>query len=55
MKIQLENWKVLKLNFSFNEDEVNRKENSFDLSTGHFFPEDNPDTFGIGFEIVRLK
>ncbi|MCD8416344.1 protein-export chaperone SecB [Tenacibaculum finnmarkense genomovar finnmarkense] len=50
MKIQLENWKVLKLNFTSNE-EVNTKENSFDLKTGHFYPEDELDTFGIGFEI----
>jgi len=50
MKIQLENWKVLKLNFTSSE-EGNIKENSFDLSTGHFFPEDKPNTFGIGFEV----
>jgi preprotein translocase subunit SecB len=50
MKIQLENWKVLKLNFSSNE-EISRKENSFDLSTGHFFYEDKPDVFGISFEV----
>ncbi len=55
MKIQLENWKVLNLNFSATPEE-NKKENSFDLSTVHFFPEDNPKLFKISFEIeVRDK
>lgn len=49
MKIQLENWKIKNLNFSFKEEE--RSENSFDLNTGNFFPEDEEKTFGVGFEI----
>jgi len=49
MKIQLENWKVLNLNFVFREEE--RSEDSFDLKTGNFFPEKEEKTFGIGFEI----
>ncbi|AEL25699.1 protein-export chaperone SecB [Cyclobacterium marinum] len=50
MKIQLENWKVLKVNFSAKTD-ISKDENSFDLSTGHFFPEDEVKSFGVGFEI----
>lgn len=49
MKIQLDNWKILNLNFSSREEE--RLENSFDLKTGNFFPEDNSKTFGVGIEI----
>lgn|SRR5680860_391573 len=49
MKIQLENWKVLNLNFVFREEE--RSEDSFDLKTGNFFPEKEEKTFRIGFEI----
>ncbi|OEY71822.1 protein-export chaperone SecB [Salegentibacter salarius] len=49
MKIQLDNWKILNLNFSSREEE--RLENSFDLKTGNFFPEDKSKTFGVGFEI----
>lgn len=49
MKIQLDNWKILNLNFSFKEEE--RLENSFDLSTGNFFPENEDKSFGVGFEI----
>lgn len=50
MKIQLESWKILNLNFSFKEKE--REENSFDLSTGNFFPEKEEKSFGVGFEIT---
>ena len=50
MKIQLENWKVIKANFETLSDKP-RDENSFDLTTGHFFPEDIDDSFGVGFEI----
>ena len=50
MKIQLESWKILNLNFSFKEKE--REENSFDLSTGNFFPEKEEKNFGVGFEIT---
>jgi preprotein translocase subunit SecB len=49
MKIQLDSWKVLNLNFSTLEED--RTENSFDLSTRSFFPEEEPKTFGVGFEI----
>ena len=49
MKIQLENWKVLNLNFVFREEE--RSEDFFDLKTGNFFPEKEEKIFGIGFEI----
>ena len=49
MKIQLDNWKILKMNFSSRDEE--RSENSFDLKTGNFFPENDPKSFGVGFEI----
>jgi len=50
MKIQLDNWKVLKVNFS-SKTEISKDDNSFDLSTGHFFPEEKVKSFGVGFEI----
>ena len=49
MKIQLDSWKVLNLNFSTLEE--GRAENSFDLSTGSLFPDKDPKTFDVGFEI----
>ena len=49
MKIQLENWKVLNLNFVFRKEE--RSDDSFDLKTGNFLSEKDEKTFGIGFEI----
>ena len=50
MKIQLENWKIINLNFSFL-DENKREENSFDLKSGNFFPEEDKKSFGVGFNI----
>lgn len=50
MKIQLENWKVINLNFSFL-DENKRDGNSFDLKSGNFFPEEDKNSFGVGFNI----
>jgi preprotein translocase subunit SecB len=50
MKIKLDQWNIVNLNFSVVEDR-DRKDNSFDLNIGHFFPENTTDTFGVGFEI----
>lgn len=50
MKIQLESWKIKSLSFSILQ-EV-RNENSFDLSTGHFFTEEDKNNFEIGFEVT---
>lgn len=50
MTIQLESWKIKNLSFSIL-NEV-RNENSFDLSTGHFFTEEDKKNFGIGFEVT---
>lgn len=50
MKIQLENWKVINLNFSFL-DENKRDVNSFDLKSVNFFPEEDKNLFGVGFNI----
>lgn len=52
MKIQLKGWKVKNLSLEIN-NEPSRvsKENSFNLSIGYSFPEDNDTEFGIGFII----
>lgn len=50
MKIQLENWKIIDVDLKSVE-EVSDNKNSFDLKTGHFFPEETPNEFGVGFEI----
>lgn len=50
MKIQLDTWKIIDVNLKSVEDKSDN-ENSFDLSTGHFFPEDKEKEFGISFEI----
>lgn len=50
MKIRLDNWHIVDLNFSVVKNEE-RKENSFDLNLGHFFPEDKKDSFGVAFNI----
>ncbi len=50
MKIQLDNWKVKNLSFSAINDEK-RKDNAFSLNTGNFFPEDEPNKFGVIFNI----
>lgn len=50
MKIQLQDWKVTNLNFTFLE-ENKREDNSFDLKTGSFFPEEEEKNFGIMFNL----
>ena len=50
MKIQLENWKVINLDFSFL-DKNKREGNSFDLKSDNFFPEENKNSFGVGFNL----
>lgn len=50
MKIELENWKVINLSFSFLDDKK-RVENSFDLKSGNFFPEEDKNSFGVSFNI----
>lgn len=50
MKIRLNDWHIVELNFSVVKNEK-RKENSFDLSLGHFFPEDKKESFGVTFNI----
>ena len=53
MKIQLKGWKVKQLSFKINDkpSKVSKK-NSFNLSVGHSFSEDNDREFGIGFIIM---
>tara|TARA_A100000171_G_scaffold53095_1_gene76777 strand:- start:3296 stop:3685 length:390 start_codon:yes stop_codon:yes gene_type:complete len=53
MKIQLDTWSVLNVNFSSLKGE-RRKENTFNLSNGHFFPKELENSFGVGFEIEIL-
>lgn len=50
MKIQLDNWKVINMNFTFL-DENKRDENSFDLKSGSLFPENEKNSFGVGFNL----
>lgn len=50
MKIQLKNWKIVDVDLKSVEQNSNDK-NSFDLSTEHFFAEEKPNEFSIGFEI----
>jgi preprotein translocase subunit SecB len=50
MKIQLDNWKVINMNFSFL-DENKRDENSFDLKSESLFPENEKKSFGVGFNL----
>lgn len=50
MKIRLDNWHIVDLDFSIVKNQE-RKENSFDLSLGHFFPEDKKKSFGVAFNI----
>lgn len=50
MKIQLDNWKVINMNFTFLE-ENKREENSFDLKSGSLFSENEKKSFGVGFNL----
>ena len=50
MKIQLDNWKVINMNFSFL-DENKRDANSFDLKSGSYFIENEKKSFRIGFNL----
>ena len=50
MKIQLDNWKVINMNFTFL-DENKRGENSFDLKSESLFPENKKKSFGVGFNL----
>lgn len=50
MKIQLDNWKVINMNFTFLDD-IKRDENSFDLKSASLFPENEKKSFGIGFNL----
>ena len=49
MKIQLENWKIQSLNFDMIDEA--RDDNSFGLSIGQIFPEDESKKFVIVFDI----
>ncbi|MDB9138930.1 protein-export chaperone SecB [Parabacteroides distasonis] len=53
MNIQLKEWKVKNLSFKINDIQIEKKtkKNSFNLSMGHFFSEENSKEFGIGFRI----
>lgn len=53
MNIQLKEWKVKNLSFKINDIKIEKKtkKNSFNLSMGHFFSEENSKEFGIGFRI----
>lgn len=50
MKIQLDHWKIINLNFSFL-NENKREENSFDLKSENIFPEEDKNIFGVGFNL----
>lgn len=50
MKIQLDSWKVIDVDLK-SVVEGSDNENSFNLSTEHFFTQDKPNEFGVGFEI----
>ena len=53
MNIQLKEWKVKNLSFKITDIQIEKKtkKNSFNLSMGHFFSEENSKEFGIGFRI----
>lgn len=53
MNIQLKEWKVkdLSLKISDVQSEEKTKKNSFNLSVGHFFSEEDAKEFGVGFRI----
>lgn len=53
MKIKLDSWKVKDLTFAISESKEKIK-NSFDLSTGHYFPELESNKFCIEFD-VKIK
>lgn len=53
MKLQLKDWKVKNLSLKANENSKKRKE-SFNLSMGNFYPEDNNKAFGVGL-FIELK
>jgi preprotein translocase subunit SecB len=50
MKIQLNNWKITDLNFTFL-DKNKRDENSFGLKSSNFFPENEKKSFGVIFNL----
>lgn len=51
MQIQLKEWKVINMNYTFLES-PSREENSFDLESGNFFSDDKDDkSFGVGFKL----
>ncbi|RKS02882.1 protein-export chaperone SecB [Flavobacterium sp. 102] len=50
MKIKLNDWKVQEMTFSVVKND-DRKEDSFDLKTSQFFPEDDKRSFSLLFEI----
>ncbi|GAB2633459.1 protein-export chaperone SecB [Belliella aquatica] len=50
MKIQLLDWKIEHLNYDIITEE-GRKDNVFDLSTWHSFPEESESIFLVGFKI----
>ena len=54
MNIQLKEWKVKNLSFKINDIQIEKrqKKNSFNLSMGHFFSEENSKEFGIGFALI---
>lgn len=51
MTIQLDKWKVQNCSFTALSGDEIREDNSFDLKTGHFFPDADDRVFGIGFEV----
>lgn len=53
MKIQLKSWRVSNLNLSLLDENVKRKNNSFDLETGNFYSKEKDSSiFGVGFKIT---
>ncbi len=52
MNIRLRDWKVININFSLLDEEIEGNEGRFDLETGKFFPQDESKTFGVVFKLI---
>lgn len=53
MKIQLKNWRITQVNFSLLGENEKREENTFNLESGNFFPENEDDhIFGVNFKLT---
>ncbi len=52
MNIRLRDWKIININFSLLNKDIEGDEGKFDLETGKVFPEDYSKTFGVVFKLI---